>query len=86
LILLLFFSQRTPLHQSAVFGHLEIARLLVESNADVAARNRCFSPPPLSPSFTHYLPCSFGSTALNFAIDQNKADVAAYLSSIGAPE
>ena len=46
LILLLFFSQSTPLHQSAREGHLEVTRLLVESKADVAARTRCFSPPP----------------------------------------
>ena len=45
-ILLLFFSQYTPLHWSAQEGHLEVTRLLVESKADVAARDRCFSPPP----------------------------------------
>ena len=44
-ILLLSFSERTPLHYSAMYGHLEVTRLLVESKADVAAR-RCFSPPP----------------------------------------
>ncbi len=46
LILLLFFSQRTPLLLSARNGRLEITRLLVESKADVAARDRCFSLPP----------------------------------------
>ncbi len=46
LILFLFFSQSTPLFFSARDGHLEVTRLLVESKADVAARNRCFSPPP----------------------------------------
>ena len=45
-ILLLSFSLQTPLHLSAQWGHLEITRLLVESKADVAARDRCFSPPP----------------------------------------
>jgi hypothetical protein len=45
LILLLFFSRYTPLHYSAMYGHLEVARLLVESKADVAARSRCFRPP-----------------------------------------
>ena len=34
-ILLLFFSQWTPLHHSASRGHLEVACLLVESKADV---------------------------------------------------
>ncbi len=46
LILLLFFSQWTPLHHSAFYDRLEICRLLVESKADVAARDWCFSPPP----------------------------------------
>jgi hypothetical protein len=46
LILLLFFSQCTSLHWSAIEGSLEVVRLLVESKADVAARDRCFSPPP----------------------------------------
>jgi hypothetical protein len=46
LILLLFFSRSTPLHLSAYKGYLEVTRLLVESKADVAARDRCFSPPP----------------------------------------
>jgi ankyrin repeat protein len=45
-IILLFFSQCTPLHGSAGEGHLDVCRFLVESNADVAARTRCFSPPP----------------------------------------
>ena len=43
-------------------------------------------PSPLSPSFTHYLPCSYGNTALKYAINGNEADVIAYLRSIGAPE
>ncbi len=46
LILVLFFSRRTPLHLSASNGRLEVTRLLVESKADVAVRDRCFSPPP----------------------------------------
>jgi hypothetical protein len=37
LILLLFFSQHTPLHWSAIKGHLEISRLLLQCNADVGA-------------------------------------------------
>ena len=36
----------TPLNYSARNGHLEVSRLLVESKADVAARDRCFSHPP----------------------------------------
>ena len=45
-ILLPFFSQFTSLHRSAFNGHIEVCRLLVESKADVAARTKCFSPPP----------------------------------------
>jgi hypothetical protein len=45
LMSLLSFSQRTPLHWSAIESRLELCRLLVESKADVAARDRCFSPP-----------------------------------------
>jgi hypothetical protein len=41
--------------------------------------------PPLT-IFTHYLPCSDGSTALKNAIDWKKADVVAYLRSISAPQ
>jgi hypothetical protein len=48
-ILLLFFSQCTPLHYSVRRGHLDFCRLLVESNADVAARERCFSRAALPP-------------------------------------
>ncbi len=36
-ILLLFFSQMTPLHRSANRGHLEVCRLLLQCNADVEA-------------------------------------------------
>jgi hypothetical protein len=45
-------------------------------------------PQPLarSQSSTHSLRCSGGSTALKCAIENNKADAAAYLRSIGAPE
>ncbi len=43
-------------------------------------------PSPLSPSFNHDLPCSGGYTALGWAIDDNRAEVVAYLRSIGAPQ
>jgi hypothetical protein len=46
LILLLFFSQYTALHKCAYYGHVETCRFLVEWKADVAARDKCFSPPP----------------------------------------
>jgi ankyrin repeat protein len=39
LILLLFFSQQTPLHASAANGRLEVARLLLQCNADVGAKD-----------------------------------------------
>jgi hypothetical protein len=38
-ILLLFFSQQTPLHWSACGGHLEITRLLLQCNADIEAKD-----------------------------------------------
>jgi hypothetical protein len=59
LILFLVFSQFTPLHDSAIEGSLEICRLLVESKADVAARNRCFSPP-----LSHHLSFTICLTAV----------------------
>ena len=45
-------------------------------------------PQPLARSqySTHFLRCSYGKTALKSAIKRNKADVVAYLRSIGAPE
>jgi hypothetical protein len=45
-------------------------------------------PQPLarSQSSTHSLRCSNGNAALKYAIHCNKADVAAYLRSIGAPQ
>ena len=45
-------------------------------------------PQPLARSqySTHSLRCSQGTSALKYAIDWKRADVAAYLRSIGAPE
>jgi hypothetical protein len=45
-------------------------------------------PQPLarSQSSTHSLRCSEGKTALKLAIEENEADAAAYLRSIGAPQ
>ena len=39
LILLLSFSQSTPLHESARNGRLEVARLLLQCNADIQAKD-----------------------------------------------
>ena len=39
LILLLFFSQNTPLHHSAMGGSLEVCRLLLQCKADVDAKD-----------------------------------------------
>jgi hypothetical protein len=38
-ILLFSFSQWTPLHLSAENGHLEVARLLLQCNADIEAKD-----------------------------------------------
>jgi ankyrin repeat protein len=40
LILLLSFSDYTPLHYSARFGHIECCRLLLQCNADIDAKDR----------------------------------------------
>jgi hypothetical protein len=52
LILLLFFSSKTPLHWLGNNHHAKSStyRLLVESKADVNAKDKC-QPFPLSPSF-----------------------------------
>ena len=39
LLIDLFFSQWTPLMESAVKGHTDVCRLLLENAADVNARN-----------------------------------------------
>ena len=39
LILLLYFSQQTPLHYSARWGHFEVCHLLLQCNADVEAKD-----------------------------------------------
>ncbi len=46
-ILLLLFSQATPLTRSAEEGHLEVCRLLLQCNADVEAKNVKYLPVPL---------------------------------------
>jgi hypothetical protein len=82
----------TPLHYSANNGRLEVVRFFVESKADVAVKSPAWGvcvlqPSPLSPSFTHYLPCSIvHKTALGYAIMGGQAAVVAYLRSIGARE
>ena len=37
----------TPLHVTAVQGHLEVARLLLQCNADVEAKDNMYLPPIL---------------------------------------
>jgi hypothetical protein len=44
-----------------------------------SCEGQVLQPSPLSPSFTHYLPCSRGNTALQVAVDYNKHNVAEYL-------
>ncbi len=48
------------------------------------ARVMSFSPSPLSPSFTHYLPCSAGRTALKWSIVCNIADIMSLLHTCAA--
>ncbi len=75
---LLFFSNITPLHHSAYHGHLETCRLLVESNADTTFRRSYVRQGPKDVRARH--------TPLQLAMQRNKADVVAYMRSIGAPE
>ena len=64
-----------------------MCELLVEHNADVAARTRCHSPlHACYSSFPHFLRCRGTKTALKWAIDYKKTNVIAYLRSIGAPQ
>ena len=68
-----------------------MCRLLVASNANVAARNECCIPLHSNSCVRHvpHTHCFFssgysiGKTAIEMAIDKNKANVAAYLRSIG---
>ena len=39
LILLFSFRDRTPLHYSAHYGHLDVCRLLLQCNADIDAKD-----------------------------------------------
>ena len=39
ILLLVFRDGYTPLHYSAINGHLEVCRLLLQSGADVNAKN-----------------------------------------------
>jgi hypothetical protein len=74
---LLSFSGLSSLHRSVPNGHLEVARLLVESKADVAAINLCFSPPPSHhPSLTICLAAmaALHSDIDKYAIENDHAD------------
>jgi hypothetical protein len=74
-------------------GSLFLLMLMASTSEDCigllqkATLRICTPPPPppspLSPSFTQYLPCSHGRTALQWAIHCNQAELAAYLLSIG---
>jgi ankyrin repeat protein len=79
----------TALHWAANNGHLDSCRLLVEARADLSPRDRCCSrlrARSLCCRTPHTQRCSLGKTALKLAIERNKADVVAFLRSVGAPE
>jgi ankyrin repeat protein len=87
---LMFFSWGwTALLYAAYWGHPDLCRLLVEARADLSLRNRCCSrlrARSLCCRTPHTQRCSDGKTALKCAIEQKKADVVAFLRSVGAPE
>ena len=87
---LMFFSFGcTALHFAAGNGQLDSCRLLVEARADLSLRDRCCSrlrARSLCRRTPHTQRCSDGDTALKDAISQKKADVVAFLRSVGAPE
>jgi hypothetical protein len=87
----MFFSVGwTSLHCAAAkCGLVGACRLLVEAKADLSLRDRCcsrLSAHLLCCCVLHTLRCSDGKTALKHAITDNKADVVAFLRSVGAPE
>ena len=47
--LFVFISFQTPLHLSAQKGHIETCRVLLQSNADVHARDKKWRPPVKPP-------------------------------------
>ena len=87
---LMFFSGGwTALHRAALNGNLDSCRLLVEARADLSLRSRCCSrlrARSLCCRTPHTQRCRNGKTALKYAIEQKKADVVAFLRSVGAPE
>ncbi len=86
---LLFFSNITPLHHSAYHGHLETCRLLVESNANITfcrSHGPDVAPPVEAVNYSRTKDMRALHTPLKLAMRQNKADIVAYMRSIGAPE
>ena len=88
---LMFFRYNgwTALHFAAYHGNLDSCRLLVEARADLSLRSRCCSrlrARSLCRRTPHTQRCSYGETALKLAISHKKADVVAFLRSVGAPE
>ena len=82
-------SGYTALMESAAHGYLEVCKLLVSSEADLAARDRCGRCQRCSRfslNQSHPLACSGGITALKWAMNNNKSDVVAFLRGIGAPQ
>jgi len=84
-----------------MYGRLEICRLLLQCNADIQAKTDGENTPLILSSYYGHLEVtrllveskadvaardSCGNTALKCAINQNKADVVAYLCSIGVPK
>jgi hypothetical protein len=87
-------GQYTALYLAAYNGRTTACQLLIASNADVNATDRCAFTFKFCYWFcciilllaTHSPICSDGMTPLKRAIDMNKLDVVALLRSVGAAE
>jgi ankyrin repeat protein len=83
-----FCSQNTSLSLAAMYGHVEVCKLLFAANADLSLRSRLRLYVTHSRSSTlnrTHGHCRSGKTALQFAIENGKSGVAEYLRSIQAP-
>ena len=92
------FSNQTPLHWAAYYGHVDVCQPLVSAKSNAAARDMCDATPlaarahdavRLSRAALQMSTKLFVVAAappLKFAINKNNPDVIVFLRSVGAPE